>query len=85
MDLGCIVCEESFTDDDDDIRVLRCGHVFHAPCLGGHQCPDCGLQDGTLFLTKIQFRAVSDKTADDLYDRIDQLVALKKQRNATIR
>lgn len=85
MDLGCIVCEESFLDDDDDICVLRCGHVFHTSCLGGNQCPDCGSYDGSLFRTAIQLRAVSDKTADELYDRIDQLVALKKQRNATIR
>ncbi|KAL4913238.1 hypothetical protein BDW62DRAFT_168633 [Aspergillus aurantiobrunneus] len=30
--MECSICMEAF-DDDDSIRVLTCGHIFHATCL----------------------------------------------------
>ncbi|KAL4946643.1 hypothetical protein BDV06DRAFT_208549 [Aspergillus oleicola] len=30
--MECVVCMEDF-DDDDSIRALTCGHIFHATCL----------------------------------------------------
>ncbi|PLB39827.1 putative RING finger protein [Aspergillus candidus] len=32
VNLSCVICMESF-NDEDSIRVLSCGHIFHAGCV----------------------------------------------------
>ncbi|OCT51720.1 hypothetical protein CLCR_08914 [Cladophialophora carrionii] len=44
--LSCAICLDSL-EENDQIRELRCGHVYHAKCLslwverGHHDCPLC--------------------------------------------
>ncbi|ETI22305.1 hypothetical protein G647_06379 [Cladophialophora carrionii CBS 160.54] len=44
--LSCAICLDSL-EENDQIRELRCGHVYHAECLslwverGHHDCPLC--------------------------------------------
>ena len=46
LTLSCAICLESL-EENDQIRELRCGHVYHANCLslwverGHHDCPLC--------------------------------------------
>ncbi|EXJ58727.1 hypothetical protein A1O7_06156 [Cladophialophora yegresii CBS 114405] len=46
LNLSCAICLDSL-EENDQIRELRCGHVYHAKCLslwverGHHDCPLC--------------------------------------------
>ncbi len=46
LTLSCAICLENL-EDNEQIRELRCGHIYHANCLnmwverGHHDCPLC--------------------------------------------
>jgi hypothetical protein len=49
---SCTVCREEY-HDNDNVRTLRCGHVFHTECVDNwlmnhsHKCPCCRQTSGT--------------------------------------
>ena len=71
MTLICSICLDNLKFSDQNISVLKCGHIFHHDCLKSwiqirHTCPDCRrIIDKNSFIKKVYPKISEDNTYND--------------------
>lgn len=76
MKIECSICFEDIGEDERQVSVLRCGHLFHNDCVkswmnhsNGASCPDCRHALHATDLRTVFFNNVSDCNDRDIANK----------------
>lgn len=75
MKVECSICFEKIAEDERQVTVTKCGHLFHSECVGAWvnqsinaTCPQCRHAIRVIELRTVFFNTVSNRRDSDIFN-----------------